>query len=451
MTSPGNYSVVGALNSCTNAAATTVGVGQVSLTVRNPAATPVVVDQVVNQAFTASGGQSPYSFSVASGNLPPGLSLSGTGQLTGSPTQAGSFTAVIQATAANGCSGLGAAYVVNVAPFSITSQPVASLSVCAGRPVSVSVGVSGRPTAYQWYKDNAPVSAQTSATLSLASASPADAGSYGVVITGGGLSLTSTAVSLTVRAIVPARLYVNASATGANTGLDWANAFTDLQSALNAGNFCGNNLREIWVAGGVYKPTPTGDRTIPFQLLSGVGLYGGGVGNETALSQRPSVNLNPGPGVASQPSSSTLSGDIGQLSNALDNSQGVVVGRDLAPTTVLDGFVITGGRAEASAVGGGLSNGAITGNSSPTLTNLFFTNNYSASLGGAILNYGLGGEVSPTINNCRFEQNTAGVGGAIANVTSSGNSRPVMSNCFFAGNSATQWGEPSLTFRRGAP
>ncbi|MFD2573863.1 putative Ig domain-containing protein [Spirosoma soli] len=443
VTSPGTYLVVGSLNGCTNSATTTVT--SLGIVVVNPATALFVVGQAVSQAFTASGGVSgspdrPYSFSVASGSLPPGLSLSADGQLSGSPTQTGSFPVVIQATDANSCTGFGTSYVINVTSFSLSSQPPASLLVCADNPVSVSVGVSGTPTAYQWYKDNTLVSGQTSATLSLASVSTADAGSYVVVITGEGQSLTSTAVNLTVGPSVPARLYVNASATGANTGLDWANAFTDLQSALSVGNACSNNLKEIWVAGGVYKPTPTGNRNVFFPLLSGVALYGGFVGNETALSQRPSVN--PNLGGASKPSSSTLSGDIGQPGNDLDNSLVVVAGADLVPTTVLDGFVITGGRAEAPNVpiGGGLTNVTNTGSSSPTLTNLFFINNYGANIGGAILNYGAGSAASPTISNCRFEQNTAGVGGAIANYTTSGNSVPVITNCFFGGNSATQWG-----------
>ncbi|GAB4031821.1 putative Ig domain-containing protein [Spirosoma jeollabukense] len=437
--SPGTYAVVGSLNGCTSSATTTVSSS--GIVVANPATTSFVVGQAVSQAFTASGGVSPRSFSVASGSLPPGLSLSASGQLSGSPTQTGSFMAVVQATDANGCTGFGTPYVINVTPFSITSQPPASLLVCADNPVTASVGVSGTPTAYQWYKNNTLITGQTSATLSLASVSPSDAGSYVVVITGGGLSLTSTAFSLTVGPSVPARFYVNASATGANTGLDWANAFTDLQSALSVGNACVNNLREIWVAGGVYKPTPTGNRNVFFPLLSGVAIYGGFVGNETTLSERPSVN--PNLGGASQPSSSTLSGDIGQPGNGLDNSQVVIGGIDLAPTTVLDGFVITGGRSESNTngvTGGSLLNGAIRGSSSPTLTNLLFINNYAASLGGAILNYGAGGEASPTIRNCRFEQNMAGVGGAIVNYTASSNSRPVVTNCFFKGNSATQWG-----------
>ncbi|MGO4843570.1 putative Ig domain-containing protein, partial [Rhizobiaceae sp. 2RAB30] len=36
--------------------------------------------------FTASGGIGPYQFKLAGGTLPPGLSLSPTGVLSGTPT-----------------------------------------------------------------------------------------------------------------------------------------------------------------------------------------------------------------------------------------------------------------------------------------------------------------------------------------------------------------------------
>lgn len=56
-------------------------------------------------------------------------------------------------------------------------------------------------------------------------------------------------------------VYVKSNATGANTGVDWTNAYTDLASALNS-TFSGNN---VWVAAGnVYKPTATADQTISF-------------------------------------------------------------------------------------------------------------------------------------------------------------------------------------------
>lgn len=58
--------------------------------------------------FTATGGTaptSPYTFSVGSGTLPPGLMLNSNGTLSGTPTDAGVYTFTIIATDANGHTG----------------------------------------------------------------------------------------------------------------------------------------------------------------------------------------------------------------------------------------------------------------------------------------------------------------------------------------------------------
>lgn len=47
-------------------------------------------------SLTASGGEAPYSWSVASGALPPGIALSGDGDLAGTPTAAGQFAFTVQ-------------------------------------------------------------------------------------------------------------------------------------------------------------------------------------------------------------------------------------------------------------------------------------------------------------------------------------------------------------------
>jgi hypothetical protein len=64
---------------------------------------------------TASGGTSPYAYSIASGSLPPGITLNaGSGAVTGTPTTAGTYVGiVIRATDAVSAT-------ANLASFTIT-------------------------------------------------------------------------------------------------------------------------------------------------------------------------------------------------------------------------------------------------------------------------------------------------------------------------------------------
>ncbi|MGN7963461.1 putative Ig domain-containing protein [Brucella sp. 22210] len=68
----------------------TIGAPALSIT---PATLPSGMgSETYNQTFTVSGGTAPYSFAIASGELPPGIALAPDGQLSGRPTQAGNFT-----------------------------------------------------------------------------------------------------------------------------------------------------------------------------------------------------------------------------------------------------------------------------------------------------------------------------------------------------------------------
>ena len=77
-------------------------------------------------------------------------------------------------------------------------------------------------------------------------------------------------------------IYVNELATGNNDGSSWDNAFSDLNDALNIAKY-GD---EIWVAKGTYYPTDTLDRTISFEIPSGVKIFGGFNGTEKTLNER---------------------------------------------------------------------------------------------------------------------------------------------------------------------
>jgi PKD repeat protein len=70
-----------------------------------PGALPDATGGVAYSAtLAAQGGVAPYSFSLRSGGLPDGLSLSGDGRLSGTPTVGGTFSFVVGARDADGCS-----------------------------------------------------------------------------------------------------------------------------------------------------------------------------------------------------------------------------------------------------------------------------------------------------------------------------------------------------------
>ncbi|MEK6303287.1 MAG: ice-binding family protein [Acidobacteriota bacterium] len=84
----------------------------------NPATLPLAVLGIFySQTISAVGGTPPYTFTVSSGALPPGLTLNATtGVISGTPTTAGQFSFTITATDANGCPGSRAYFLQLPAP-----------------------------------------------------------------------------------------------------------------------------------------------------------------------------------------------------------------------------------------------------------------------------------------------------------------------------------------------
>jgi len=82
----------------------------------NPATLPTgTVGAAFSQTLTATGGTTPFTFSF-SGALPPGLTLSSAGVISGTPTAAGAFSFTVQALNSTGCTGTRAFTLVIVTP-----------------------------------------------------------------------------------------------------------------------------------------------------------------------------------------------------------------------------------------------------------------------------------------------------------------------------------------------
>jgi hypothetical protein len=92
--------------------------------------------------------------------------------------------------------------------------------------------------------------------------------------------LLAVLVSLTAPA--HGQLFVDKDATGANDGSSWADAYTDLQTAID--NASGSS--ELWIAEGTYTPDSEEDSFIITGAIDGVELYGGFDGTETSRDQR---------------------------------------------------------------------------------------------------------------------------------------------------------------------
>ncbi len=271
-------------------------------------------------------------------------------------------------------------------------------------------------------------------------------------------------------------IYIDASATGANDGTSWGDAYTSLQDALTDAAGSGGAVSEIWVAKGTYKPdqginqTP-GDRSATFQLLSGVAIYGGFVGGETTLDRRnPEFNVtvlsgdlagDDAPVACTQNSPDCNS--FGRLcaynglciisDNNDENSYHVVTGSNTDGSAVLDGFTVTGGNADGFCCVNDRGGGMFNTTSSPTVINCTFSGNSARSRGGGIYNV----NSNPAVSNCTFSGNSGGNlgggmyngGGTVTRCTFNRNagggifnngSSPTVSHCTFNGNSFAQAG-----------
>jgi len=214
-------------------------------------------------------------------------------------------------------------------------------------------------------------------------------------------------------------LFVKFDAPGHNDGTSWLDAYRSLQDALRTARHAGRSSTDIWVARGTYKPTgPDGERTISFDMMSGVAIYGGFAGDESSRDQRD---------VAAH--ETILNGDLngdgeGPFFDIIDNSYHVVTANGVDATAILDGVTVVGGNAsrQASVPFGG---GILINSGGPTLAGCTIRQNRAESGGGVYNEHG-----NPTLRECAFRDNFSYAGGGMYNESGA----VILEDCNFTDN-----------------
>ena len=127
----------------------TTNVDPIAPPVVTTASLPVGTTTVAySQTLAASGGVTPYTWSLASGTLPAGLTLSSAGVLSGTPTTAGTSTFTVRVTDAGNRVGTKSLSIVVGTPVTVTTASLANGTV--GTALSRTLAASGGATPYTW-------------------------------------------------------------------------------------------------------------------------------------------------------------------------------------------------------------------------------------------------------------------------------------------------------------
>jgi len=244
-----------------------------SLTVTTPisittAALPGAITGVAyNQTLASAGGSAPRTWTVSSGALPAGLSLSTAGVISGTPTALGPFSFTVQVAAGNGTSATQALSITVTAPVSITTTTLPGATT--GVAYNQSLVSTGGSTPFTWsVSAGALPNGLSLSSAGVISGTPSATGTFTFtarVAAGNGttatrsLTITVTApVSITTAAppggSVGAAYNLALAATGATTPYTWGISAGSLPTSLSLSS------------AGVISGTPTVTGTFNFTV-----------------------------------------------------------------------------------------------------------------------------------------------------------------------------------------
>ena len=170
-------------------------INAIKLTITNTSLPNGAVGAAYNALVTTSGGDAPITLTAT--GLPPGITLSAAGSLTGTPTAAGSYTVILSATDVNGLS-IRTSYTIIIASQLVITTASIGNGVL-GSNFSAKLAATGGTPPYIWLGSNLPAGL-TLAQDGTLSGTPTFSGtaSFSVTVIDSNSVFTSKTLSVTV-------------------------------------------------------------------------------------------------------------------------------------------------------------------------------------------------------------------------------------------------------------
>ena len=349
----------------------TVAIGPASTIVIGPATISLTAGVPFSATLTATGGTAPYTYTLDSGTLPVGLSLTGAGVLSGTPTQRGATAFSIRATDSGSVSGV-KTYTPNVANPSLQIAPTTPPNAAQGLPYSVTFSTTGgvAPHSYSHEVVSGPLPPGLSLSGATLSGTPTTLGTFtfGIRVTdastGPGTYFEVETVTLTV--VVPPTIVVNpATIPGATVGAAYSQTFTGSGGtapytfAISAGALpAGLSLN---TTSGALTGTPTAAGTFNFTVRATDADSFSGTRAYSLIVAPPTIAIAPttlsnGTVAAAYSQAITASGGIAPYSYAI-TAGALPAGLSLSSTGSLSGTPTAGGTFNFTVTATGSSTG----------------------------------------------------------------------------------------------
>ncbi len=236
-----------------------------------------------NQTISVTGGTAPYgNFVVTAGSLPPGLTLSHAGVVSGTPTANGSFTFTVQASDSSTGTGpytQGQAISLTVSTPTFVFSPATLPAAQVGAPFSQSITVTGGTAPYGNFVvttgtgsapyNTLPAGLTLNPSTGLLSGTPTAGGAYNFNISAtdrsGGTGPFTQSIHYALTVAAPAFVFSPSSLSAGQAGVAFSEPITITGGTAPYGNFVVAN----GAGSAPFNTLPAGVTLSPSGLLSG--------------------------------------------------------------------------------------------------------------------------------------------------------------------------------------